>query len=238
MNECFNLRNLYPFECLLYQFIIFATCLVRDRLPSLSLDVVLGQPDHALHGVVVRAVAGVIDQPDLQLLGLVPHFLCAMHREPVHVEGHLPERDQLSQSSEKLAEGLSIHGPFEVHRRLQASLGRDGSDGGYRLLMEGRDVGLRVLPPRSPVLSQYRRPRGAELVAVHDPATILQGLLQLLEGQPGLLVDLILVDRVDALLDPDHLLLDPCMLICQSQMITGHTALWELAMEIAAPLLQ
>ena len=233
-----NLRNLDSLECLLYQFIIIAPCSILNLLPSLSLYVVLGQPDDALHGIVVRAIARVIDQPDLQLLGLILHFFCPMHRQPVQVEGQLPERVQLSQSTEKLAERLSVDGPLEVHRYLQATLVRDCSDGGYRLLMEGRDVGLRVLSSRAPVLPRYRRPRGAELIAVHDPATIIQGLLQLLVCQPGLDVDLILVHRVDALLDPDDLLLDPCMVVSQSKMITGDPAFWELTMEITTPLLQ
>ena len=93
----------------------------------------------------------------------------------------------------KMAERLSVDGPLEVHRHLQATLGRDGSECGYRLLMKGRDVGLRVLSSRAPVIPQNRRPRGAELIAVRNPATIMQGLLQLLECQPGLDLDLVLV---------------------------------------------
>ena len=44
-------------------------------MPALLLDFGLGYSDHTLYRVVVGAVAGVQDDPYLQLRGLVPHRL-------------------------------------------------------------------------------------------------------------------------------------------------------------------
>ena len=109
VDECFYLRYLYPFKCLCYYFVYVLTFLVSNHLPSLSFDVILGQADHALHGVVIGAVAGVEDQPDLELLRLLPHRLRPMHRQPVHVDGQFSERVHLSQSSQKSDELLLIY---------------------------------------------------------------------------------------------------------------------------------
>ena len=66
-------------------YITFLSVLVC--IPSLNLDGLLGQPDHAFDGVEVGRVAGVEDLPDLELLACLLDRLGLVHRELITEDG-------------------------------------------------------------------------------------------------------------------------------------------------------
>ena len=86
--------------------------------------------------------------------------------------------------------------------------------------MERLDLGPRVLSSGVPVGLQYGLLRSTELVQINNAAAILNGLLKIIERLFGLHLDLIMVLRVYLLLNPNDLLFDASLLICQSQMIS------------------
>ena len=85
-------------------YITFLSVLVC--VPSLNLDGLLGQPDHAFDGVEVGRVAGVEDLPDLELLACLRNVLCLVYRELI-AEDRQPAKgmlgSQLLQELDELA---------------------------------------------------------------------------------------------------------------------------------------
>ena len=150
---------------------VFLLALVKQLQPPL-LDAALEHREHVLYRVEVRAITGVQDPRELELLHLPRHLLRSVDHEPVHEESYLLEWVLLPQLRQELHELVRIDALLEVHNHINAVLLRYDGHRCRSLPRKLIEVDPHVVVQCTPLELRERRLGRHHLVEVQDAVAL------------------------------------------------------------------